>query len=91
MEWLFQAMQKTMRRGDAYTKYSSCQYLALLLGTSQEDCSIISKRIDRKYQELSQGMRREVRYYVTSLAVLPEKTGRHRFQKESEIWKIKIK
>lgn len=91
MGWLFQAMQKTMRRGDAFTKYSSCQYLALLLGTRQEDCSTISKRIDRKYQELSQGIRPEIRYYVTSLAMLPEKTGRCRFQKESEIWKRKIK
>lgn len=82
MNWLFEAMGHTMRRGDVYTKYSACQYLALLLGTNQEDCSIVSGRIDRKYQELSCGARREIRYYVTSLAFLPEQGNEKDIQKE---------
>lgn len=86
MEWLFEAMGRAMRSGDVYTKYSVCQYLALLLGTNQEDCSIVSSRIDQKYQELSGGGRREVQYYVTSLATIPGGQDKHNFRKNLEKW-----
>ena len=87
MEWLCEAIRRTMRRGDLFTKYSSCQYLALLLGTSREDCTAISGRIDRKYQQLSGGMRKEIRYYVTSLAEFPERPAKPGFQAELSVWR----
>ncbi len=86
MEWLFEAMGRAMRSGDVYTKYSVCQYLALLLGTNQEDCSIVSSRIDQKYMELSGGGRREVQYYVTSLATIPDEPDKHNFRRNLGTW-----
>ena len=70
-EYLKQAIGLSLRRGDAYTRYSASQYLILLVGTRQEDCAMIYRRINRKLKELA-GPRAEFSYNVTSLAELPE-------------------
>ena len=70
-EYLKQAIGQSLRRGDAYTRYSCSQYLILLVGISQEDCVMIYRRIHRKFRELA-GPRAEFSYYVTSLEELPE-------------------
>lgn len=44
-EVLYGALKQSLRRSDSFTRYSPSQYLALLIGTSQENCSLISKRI----------------------------------------------
>ncbi len=64
------AIAVTLRQGDTYTKYSESQYLILLVGTSQEDCEIIYKRLAAKLKELA-GSRVEIKYNVVSLAELP--------------------
>lgn len=66
-EALKEAIGNSLRRGDAYTRYSSSQYLILLVGTSQEDCKFIFRRISGKLKELA-GSRAELKYSVTSLA-----------------------
>ena len=53
-----------------FTKYSSSQYLLLLIGTKKEDCSIIYQRLARKLKELT-GPRAELRYRIVSLAEIP--------------------
>lgn len=63
--------EKKCQEGDAYTRYSTSQYLILLVGTRQEDCAMIYRRINRKLKELA-GSRAEFSYNVTSLAELPE-------------------
>ncbi len=68
-EDLREAIRLTLRRGDAYTRYSNSQYLILLSGTKQEDCSIVYNRINKKLKELA-GIRAEISYSVTSLAEL---------------------
>ena len=70
-EYLKQAIGLSLRRGDAYTRYSASQYLILLVGTRQEDCAMIYRRINRKLKELARS-RAEFSYNVTSLAELPE-------------------
>lgn len=87
MEWLFESMKSGMRKGDIYTKYSVCQYLALLVGTNMEDCSCITSRIDHRYMELSKSGKQGIRYYVTSLAARSEKHSETCFQSDRAMWK----
>lgn len=46
---LRRAMEKSLRRGDVYTKYSSSQYLILLSGIHQEDCGMVYERIRKSF------------------------------------------
>ncbi len=68
---LKEAIGRSLRRGDTYTKYNSSQYLLLLIGTRQEDCRLIFRRLSRNLKEEA-GERAEIRYSVTTLAELPE-------------------
>ena len=69
-EALCDAIRISLRQGDAFTKYNNSQYLILLVGTKQEDCQIIYRRISRNMKKLS-GPRAELKYNVISLAELP--------------------
>ena len=69
-EILQQSLSEGLRKGDVYTKYSSSQYLILLIGTKREDCAIIYQRISRRLKELA-GSRAEFRYRIVSLAEIP--------------------
>ena len=69
-EILEQSLSEGLRKGDVYTKYSSSQYLILLIGTKREDCAIIYQRISRRVKELA-GSRAEFRYRIVSLAEIP--------------------
>ena len=64
---LHDAIGFTLRKGDAFTRYSTSQYLILLVGTNKENCDIIYKRISKKLKELA-GSRAELVYSVTSMA-----------------------
>ncbi len=68
---LHDAIGYTLRKGDAFTRYSTSQYLILLVGTNKENCDIIFKRISKKLKELA-GSRAELVYSVTSMADLGE-------------------
>lgn len=59
-EILQQSLSEGLRKGDVYTKYSSSQYLILLIGTKREDCAIIYQRLSRRVKELA-GSRAEFR------------------------------
>ena len=67
---LWEAIHDTLRQGDTFTKYSNSQFLILLVGTSQEDCDIIYRRINRRLKEIA-GSRADFKYSVVSLAELP--------------------
>ena len=69
-EILQQSLSEGLRKGDVYTKYSSSQYLILLIGTKREDCAIIYQRLSRRVKELA-GPRAEFRYRIVSLAEIP--------------------
>ena len=69
-EALKNALYAELRQGDVYTKYSSSQYLLLLIGTKKEDCGIIYHRISKKLKELA-GSRAELKYRIVSLAEIP--------------------
>lgn len=67
---LKQALYEGLRQGDVYTKYSSSQFLLLLIGTKKEDCSSIYHRISKKLKDLA-GSRAELKYRIVSLAEIP--------------------
>ncbi|MBQ3796493.1 MAG: hypothetical protein II842_09465 [Butyrivibrio sp.] len=69
---LQEAISNTLRQGDTYCKYSSSQYLLLLVGTNKESCKIVYRRVLSKYKMLA-GPRAEIDYSVVSLADLPNK------------------
>lgn len=68
---LEEAIGKSLREGDVYTKYSPSQYLILLMGTNQENCEIVYRRIVSRFKQLV-GTTASVSYTVTSLAELQE-------------------
>ena len=86
---LKEAIRKTLRRGDFYTKYNEKQYLIMLSGINQENCGKVSARIDSCFRELLRRNDYRVDYYVASVAevepVVSEKS--ETFQKEENIWK----
>ncbi len=54
-ESLSEAIRLSLRRGDLYTRYSSAQFLVLLIGTNMENCRPISNRIALNYRKLYKG------------------------------------
>jgi hypothetical protein len=46
---LGEAIRHSVRHGDAINKYSKGQYLLLLVNLTRENCSIIQKRINRRF------------------------------------------
>lgn len=65
---LYEAIGRSLRRGDLYTRYSPNQFLILLTGLCVEACSIITERIDRQFDAFYGGRKVGLRYYVTSAA-----------------------
>lgn len=54
MKNLGHIIQKSLRIGDVYTQYSSCQYLVMAVGASDENSEKIGKRLmDEFYTQLS--------------------------------------
>ncbi|MCI9164272.1 MAG: hypothetical protein HFG59_13675 [Lachnospiraceae bacterium] len=73
---LGEAVGLCLGRRDIYTRYQKNQYLALLAGASQEDCSLISSRIEGRFRG-GQGMGR-YRVHFFHASVLPEEEGKRK-------------
>ena len=53
MEMLHQVIQRSVRAGDAFTQYSSCQFLLMVLDASRENALQIGQRIQTEFQALT--------------------------------------
>lgn len=62
---------RSLRRGDIFTKYSTSQYLVLLVGSSKEGCDVVARRIDKALRG-EVATRAEARYSNVSLADLTQ-------------------
>ena len=60
-----EAIRRTLRKGDLYTRYSRNQYLVLLLDVSQEDCRIVIERINKTFENPNR--KNYLKYNVSSL------------------------
>lgn len=49
MEVLGQGIQESLRMGDIFTQYSSCQYLVMVSDVTQESAEMIAERISRLF------------------------------------------
>lgn len=84
---LSQAIGRSLRRGDLYTRYSPNQFLILLMGINQEDCEITYQRICMRFRESCPGQKVQIRYYVSSIAEIKNTKGRLSFGSSSNRWK----
>ena len=71
------AVRRSIRRGDAMCQYGKGQFLALLVNTTRENCSIVQKRINERF--ILGRQRTRIEYYVNSVfwigpppAVIPD-------------------
>jgi len=70
MEHLSEAIASSLRRGDAYTRYSISQYLILLPSASFEDGEMVMNRIVRNYKKSYN--RKELSVSYSLQALLPD-------------------
>lgn len=64
-ERLGEAIQASVRRGDAVNKYGKGQYLVLMINTTRENCKILQRRIN--YHFIVGRQRTGIQYYVNSV------------------------
>ncbi len=62
---LREAIQRSVRCGDAVNKYGKGQYLVLLVNTTRENCKILQRRIN--YHFIVGRQRTGIQYYVNSV------------------------
>lgn len=73
MDHLGSAIAVSLRRGDAYTRYSVSQYLILLPSVSYEDSNTVMYRIVRNYRKSYPHKELNVHYSIQAL--MPEQEG----------------
>ena len=66
-EGLFYAIKGSLRRGDSFTKYNPSQYLAILVGTNEENCQIVIDRISKNYANIHKSWAGHLQCSVSSL------------------------
>lgn len=86
---LNQAICKSLRRGDLFTRYSPNQFLVLLIGIKQEDCEITYNRINGKFREICPSQKVQLRYYVSSIAEIRKEKSGLSFGASGNRWKKK--
>lgn len=69
---LYEAIQKTLRRGDVFTRYNKSQFLILLMGLRKEESSLIISRIDTYFRKKESSRRVYVTYRTASIAYISE-------------------
>lgn len=62
------AIRFSLRKGDFYTKYNVAQYLVMLSGITQENCRIVSDRINNAFRKNLKRKEYQVDYFVASVA-----------------------
>lgn len=74
MDALHDAISRTLRTGDVFTRFSRDQYLIMLPSSSYENAAMALERVIAAYQRTLSGMTTQLKYSV--LPVLPPKYGR---------------
>ncbi len=67
-ENLHKAIRSSLRRGDCFTKYSPSQFLILVVGSNQENCQIIYKRILNRFTQDHKSWKKYIEYSVFSVS-----------------------
>lgn len=64
---LFESIQKSLRRGDIFTKYNLRQYLVMLPGIRKEECSIVTSRIDSSFRKKCSNRNIKIQFHISSV------------------------
>lgn len=67
MPVLKSVIQTVLRKGDFYTKYSPCQFLIFLIGIEEDNCSIVSGRIQKTFMGTNPPDRVSLHFSMTSV------------------------
>lgn len=84
---LHRAVKSSLRRGDSFSKYSPSQFLILLVGTNQENCDVIFRRIAGRFTAQHGSWNKYLEYYVSSIADVENPNARLSFQQNEFHWK----
>ncbi|OUN25284.1 AfsR/SARP family transcriptional regulator [Blautia sp. An81] len=84
---LHDAIQKSLRKGDSFTKYSTSQFLILLVGTNKENCRLIFERIVNNFSMEHRTWKNYLKYFASSLAEVESNQSRIRFRGNDFHWK----
>lgn len=63
---LHNAIKTVLRKGDLFTRYSTTQFLILLIGINQENCSLVFRRLEKSYQKLNKNINIHIQYHIIS-------------------------
>lgn len=61
------AIKRSLRRVDVYTKCSPSQYMVLLPGADEENCDVIIHRISKKFCEVHKYWKKCIKFYTSSV------------------------
>ena len=87
---LSEAIRISLRSGDFYTRYNYSQYLIMLSEIQQENCSIVSHRIDQNFQKMEETTGYYIDFYVASIAEICEEEKpkpEKKFKEKKNMWK----
>lgn len=71
---LKEAIRRSLRKGDTFTRYSLSQYLILLIGVQAKNCESIYRRISMNFKKIS-GVRAEINYNSTPILAVSDGAG----------------
>ena len=87
---LSEAIRISLRSGDFYTRYNDSQYLIMLSEIQQENCSVVSHRIDQNFQKMKETTGYYIDFYVASIAEICEEEKpkpEKKFKEKKNMWK----
>ena len=84
---LREAIERSLRRGDIYTRYSQSQYMVLLVAVQRENCEVIFERIERRFNELNTNKKCWIEYNVTEVVELAKRKAMEaQFKNNKKLW-----
>ena len=87
---LSEAIRISLRSGDFYTSYNYSQYLIMLSEIQQENCSVVSHRIDKNFHKMEETTGYYIDFYVASIAEICEEEKpkpEKKFKEKKNMWK----
>ena len=87
---LSEAIRISLRSGDFYTRYNYSQYLIMLSEIQQENCSVVSHRIDQNFQKMEETTGYYIDFYVASISEICEEEKpkpEKKFKEKKNMWK----
>ena len=84
---LHDAIQRSLRKGDSFTKYSTSQFLILLVGTNKENCKLIFDRIVNNFAMEHRTWKNYLKYFASSVADVESNQSRIKFKGNEFHWK----